>query len=367
MPDIKKLAKKVARTGLVYLLPVVALFAAGLYLLYGQGSLDWLARHRWWWLPLVGGAVVLSLLPAFKGWRPGTLIRESLGFDQHRAKRPNSRRLVRRFVCSWKGAAGIFLLLIFTVLALFPSWFVPAEPVTYPWMEFRDMDRGPSATHPLGLTSEGEDVWTIVVLGARPVLLFAFQATVIAITVGGVIGALSGYLGGLADRLLTMLSETFLAFPSVFIIITVLSVTNNSEHRLWLVAIYGAAATAKVVRGEALKLRQQEYVEASQATGCSDLQTVFGHVLPNAVPLLLVQATLFSGQAVLLDAYVNFLGVTGAAGWAGALAESMGTFRSLALYREPWLVASTGMCLLLVIGAFNMLGDALRDALKLRM
>lgn len=365
---MKRILRKIYPPLVICAALAAAVLLVGMYLMRFRGALAWLSSQQTWGATILFVILAASFAPALRGWNWRQLFANfQVSRETAKDRSRNTRLLLRRFFRNWRGAGGIVIILVFAVFALAPGWFVPDEPVTYSWLEFRDMDKGPSRTHPLGLTVEGEDVWTIVVEGARPILRFAFRAAAIAVAAGGVVGALSGYLGGMADRGFTLISEVFLAFPSLFIMLTVLAVTNNNEHRLWLIVIYGASSTAKLVRAEALKLRQYEYVAAARASGCSDLQMVFGHILNNAMPVLLVQATFFAGQAVLLDSYVNFLGVGGAAGWAGAIAESVSAFRSLAVYREPWLVGSAGTCLLLLIGAFNLVGDALSDALEVRL
>lgn len=320
---------------------------------------------------LLGSLVLLLLLtyvPLLKAWKPQRMVSTSDAsfMNTFRARVHNTRRVVRRFARSWHGFIGLAIIMLFTIIAIFPQWFLPAETIEYNWLELRDMDKGPNENHLLGITHRGADVQTIIVEGTRPVILFAARAAVIAVAVGGVLGALAGYLRGTVDRALVFLSETILAFPSLFIMMTVLAVTGNHQHRLWLIAAYGIASTAKIVRGEALSLREQDYAQAAQATGCSDLQIVFQHILLNATPVLIVQATLFAGQAIMFDAYINFLGVAGAVGWAGAISTSVNEFRMAAIYREPWLVGSAGVCLFLLISGFNLVGNALRDAFEVK-
>ncbi len=323
--------------------------------------------HQWL---LIGLVVVLlaTYIPILRTWKPEKLVSSSDESFRNtlKARIHNTRRVMRRFTRSWQGVVGVFLILFFLVVALFPQLFMPAEAIEYSWMEVRDMDKGPSQDHLLGLTHGGQDVLTILVRGTRPVIAFAAQAALIAVAVGGVLGALAGYLRGAVDRALIFLTETILAFPTLFIMMTVLAVTGNHEHRLWLIAAYGIASTAKIVRGEALTLREMDYAQAAQATGCSDLQVVFQHILVNATPVLIVQATLFAGQAIMFDAYINFLGIAGAVGWAGAISQSISAFRMAAIYREPWLVGSAGMCLFLLISGFNLVGNALRDAFEVK-
>jgi peptide/nickel transport system permease protein len=323
--------------------------------------------HKWL---LAGLAVVLlaTYIPILKTWKPEKLVSSSDESFRNtlKARVHNTRRVLRRFTRSWQGVFGILLILFFLVVALLPHLFMPAETIEYSWMELRDMDKGPSENHLLGITHRGQDVLTILVRGTRPVIAFAVQAALIAVSVGGVLGALAGYMRGAVDRALVFLSETILAFPTLFIMMTVLAVTGNHEHRLWLIAAYGIASTAKIVRGEALALREMDYAQAAQATGCSDLQVIFQHILVNATPVLIVQATLFAGQAIMFDAYINFLGIAGAVGWAGAISASISEFRMAAIYREPWLVGSAGICLFLLISGFNLVGNALRDAFDVK-
>ena len=342
--------------------------AVTLYVLSLEAAFDLLVQYHHW---LLGGLVLILLttyIPILKTWKPEKLVSSTDESFRNtmKARIHNTRRIMRRFTRNWQGVVGVFFILFFLVVALLPQLFMPTETIEYSWMELRDMDKGPNENHLLGITHRGQDILTILVKGTRPVLVFAARAALIAVSVGGVLGALAGYMRGAVDRALIFVSETILAFPTLFIMMTVLAVTGNHEHRLWLIAAYGIASTAKIIRGEALSLREMDYTQAAQATGCSDLQVVFQHILVNATPVLIVQATLFAGQAIMFDAYINFLGIAGAVGWAGAISASISEFRMAAIYREPWLVGSAGICLFLLISGFNLVGNALRDAFEVK-
>lgn len=348
---------------LVLLCIAIALYVMGLNAVFALA-----ARYRAWLLSGLACFLLLTYIPVIKAWKPQKMVSttDESFINMIRARLHNTLRVARRFSHRWQGYIGLVIILFFTIVALFPHWFLPAEGIEYSWLELRDMEKGPSENHLLGLTYKGQDVLTVLVEGTKPVIGFALRAAIIAVAVGGVLGALAGYMRGAVDRVIMFVSDTILAFPSLFIMMTVLAVTGNPDHRFWLIAAYGIASTVKIVRGEALAMGGMDYTQAAKAIGCSDIQIVFQHILVNAAPALIIQATLFTGQAIMFDAYINFLGVAGAVGWAGAISSSVGQYKMAAIYREPWLVCSAGICLFLLISGFNMVGNALRDAFEVK-
>jgi hypothetical protein len=152
-----------------------------------------LAEFQVW---ILGGMAVGLLglyIPVIKTWKPEKIISRDESFmNNMKAKMHNTKRVFRRFSRNYRGYIGIVIIVFFGFVALFPGLFLPSETPQYSWMEYRDMDRGPSRDHPLGVTNRGNDVLTIVVLGARPVIIFALRAAVLAVSIGGVLGALAG-------------------------------------------------------------------------------------------------------------------------------------------------------------------------------
>ena len=227
-------------------------------------------------------------------------------------------------------------------------------------------ERAPSKRHLLGTDEIGRDVLAGILHGTRYALSIGFVAMGIALAIGIVLGALAGYYGGVVDIVISRLIELVLTLPTFFLIITVVALVQ--EGSIWLVmamiGLTGWTSIARFVRGEVLRVRAMEYVTAAQALGYSTGRIVFRHVLPNALAPVLVAAAFGIANAVLIESALSFLGfgvpptvVT----WGSMLAKARGSIASW------WLVVFPGAMIFLTVAAYNLIGDALRDALDPRL
>ncbi len=227
-------------------------------------------------------------------------------------------------------------------------------------------DRAPSARHWLGTDEIGRDVLAGIIHGTRYALSIGFVAMGIALAIGIFLGALAGYYGGVVDILISRLIELVLTLPTFFLIITVVAMVQQGS--IWLImAMIGATGwtgVARFVRGEVLRVRAMEYITAAQALGYSATRIIFRHVLPNALAPVLVAAAFGVANAVLIESALSFLGfgvpptvVT----WGSMLAKARGTVTTW------WLVLFPGMMIFATVAAYNLIGDALRDALDPRL
>ena len=229
----------------------------------------------------------------------------------------------------------------------------------------------PSKAHPLGTDKNGMDVLTRLMYGGRVSLLAGFGVVLIAGILGGVIGALAGYFGKWTDELLMRLVDVFYCIPTtpLLIILGALMDALRMDFRLrllWLILVLGFLGwppIARMVRGQILSLRQQEFMLAAEALGLSPARRIFRHLLPNVFPQLTVMCTMRLGSTILTEATLSFLGLGikfPFASWGNIMNDAQNV-HVLTAYPFLWLPA--GICLVLTVLGFNFVGDGLRDAL----
>jgi peptide/nickel transport system permease protein len=214
----------------------------------------------------------------------------------------------------------------------------------------------------LGTDPLSRDVLARVVVGARVSLAVAALAVAFSVTVGATVGILSGYLGGLADAALMRVVDGALAIPRLFLLLLVLAVAERLPLAVLIVFIgaTGWFATARLVRGEVLRLREEAYVRAAEALGAARRRVIFRHLLPNTLGPLLVTATLGVGDVILLEAGLSFLGLgvqPPIPSWGGMILDAKPV-----LVEAPWTAIFPGLAIVTTVLAANLFGDALRDA-----
>jgi peptide/nickel transport system permease protein len=221
---------------------------------------------------------------------------------------------------------------------------------------------GSSRDHPFGLDHLGRDILSRVAQGARYTLGTAVLATIIALTVGGAIGLAGGYWGGWLDEVTTRVVELMLAFPYLLLAILIVAVLGPGLASATVaVGITRIPHYARVTRGSALQIRQNDYVEAARALGASDYRVIIRHVLPNVMAPVMVLATVGVGSDALSIAGLSFLGLGAqppTPEWGLMVSEG----RSY-LFDASHIIAFPGIFLMLLVLGFNLLGDGLRDAL----
>ena len=221
---------------------------------------------------------------------------------------------------------------------------------------------GPSHRFLLGTDNLGRDILVRVAYGARISLLVGVTATLLATVAGVVVGLMAGYLGGVVDVVLARTMDVVLSFPYLLFAIALVSVFHPSlAISIFVIAFFSWAAMGRIVRGQALSIREKEYVEAAWSVGSGTLRVMFVEVLPNLVAPVIVLATLLVPTAIVFEATLSFLGLGVAPPtptWGGMLSDS------LSFYRVAWwFPLFPGLALLTTTLAFNLLGDSVRDAL----
>ena len=259
---------------------------------------------------------------------------------------------------------GIAILVILVLLAIGAPWIARQDPYRTEISQYR---KGPTAERILGSDSSGRDVFSRLLHAGRISLSVGLVAVSIYTTIGVVLGALAGYHGRQVDTVIMRLADIVLAFPSLIIIITLVSVLGPSIWNIMVViGLLGWPPVARILRGQFLSLREQEFVVASRTIGASNQRIIFRHLLPNALAPIIVAATFGMASAILLEAGLSFLGLgvqPPTPSWGNMLSDA----QSLpALQSMPWLWVPPGVMIALAVLSINFLGDGLRDALDPR-
>ncbi len=224
----------------------------------------------------------------------------------------------------------------------------------------------PSLEHPFGTDDLSRDTLARVASGGRISLAVAFLAVALSATLGAATGLVAGYWGGAVDGALMRLVDAALAIPRLFLLLLVLAVWEQVPVVV-LVVLIGATGwfgTSRLVRGEVLRLREENYVTAAQALGAGRRRIIFRHLLPNAAGPLLVAATLGVGDVILIEAGLSFLGLgvqPPTPSWGGMILDSKSV-----LSAAPWAGIFPGLAIVITVLAANLFGDALRDAVDPR-
>jgi peptide/nickel transport system permease protein len=220
---------------------------------------------------------------------------------------------------------------------------------------------GPSARHLLGTDNLGRDILVRTVYGARVSLLVGVVATGLATLIGVVVGVLAGYSTGAVDTLLSRLMDVVLSFPFLLFAIALVSIVGPGlSISVLVITFFSWAGIGRVVRGQTLSLREKEFVEAARSTGAGSLRIIVVEILPNLISPVLVLATLLVPTAIVFEATLSFLGLGVAPPtptWGNMISDSL-PYYSVAW----WFTLVPGVALLLITLAFNLLGDAVRDA-----
>lgn len=267
----------------------------------------------------------------------------------------------RRFLKHKLAIAGFIIIVILILLAVFayfisggidPTKAVIADRFIKPF----------SPGHLLGTDDVGRDVWTRILYGGRVSLTIGFIVSISGALVGGLLGSASGYYGGWFDALMMRFVEIMFSVPTLPILITLASIFGG---KIWIIilimVLFGWAGTTRMVRGMVLQIKQNEYIEAARAIGCSNARIIFRHIFPNTLAILLVTMTLSVGGAILTESTLSFLGLgvdPSTATWGNMLSNAMNF-----MWNAPHLVIWPGLFIFLAILSFNFLGDGLRDAL----
>ena len=256
-------------------------------------------------------------------------------------------------------AASAIVILLFILAAILAPILTP---YTFDSMDLHNRLSPPSRAHLLGTDEAGRDVLTRMLYGSRVSLLVGIVPTVISMLAGAILGIIAGYNGGRTDAVIMRIADVMLAFPSMFLAMAIMYTLGDGMINIFLaLALVNWASVARIVRAETLKLKETEFVEAARSIGVGKLVIMLRHIFPNCAPSLIVLFTLNIPSAILSESSLSFLSIgikAPQASW-GLMVNAGRQF----LYSQPWLSLSPSVAIMVVVLAFNFLGDGLRDVL----
>ncbi|MEX2144597.1 MAG: ABC transporter permease [Anaerolineales bacterium] len=287
------------------------------------------------------------------------------------------RLTLRRFFKQRNARVGLTLLAFLTLVAIFAPVIAPYDP-TQVLIGIEDVTRRQSPCihllgcpsdqpeHLMGIDGNLRDQFSRVIFGTRFSLFIGFTTIGLAVVVGALIGAVSGYWGGWPDNIIMRIMDVVLAFPSFLLAIAIITVLGRGlQNALYAIAIVNIPVFARLVRSSVISLKEQEFVTASRALGASPFHLLFIRILPNAIPTLVVQATLSIAAAILEAAALSFLGLGSqppTPEWGTMLGSEYEN-----VFTAPHLVFYPGIAIMITVLAFNLVGDGLRDAMDPRL
>jgi ABC-type dipeptide/oligopeptide/nickel transport system permease subunit len=277
---------------------------------------------------------------------------------------PQTRARWRRIQRLRNLSIGSVIIGILIAVAIFAPWIAPFDPI-------RDADLNnylhrPGGPSLMGADVFGRDVFSRIVYGTRVSLGVGVAVQTSALTLGMALGLLSGFYGGWVDNIIMRVTEVIFAFPGLLFAIAVMAVIGPNLYNVFVaLGLVSWTSLARLIRGQTLAIRHQEYVEAARALGASNARIILRHILPNATAPAIVLVTLGIGGAILSEASLSFLGL-GAQPPTPSWGSMLSTGRDY-LLQAPWLSVYPGLAIFVTVMGFNLLGDGLRDLLDPHM
>lgn len=251
------------------------------------------------------------------------------------------------------------VLLVMAVLCFGAPFFAPYE---FDAIDLRNARQPPSFAHPMGTDDLGRDAFTRILYGGRISLMVGIFAAAFSTTIGALIGAISGYYGGLVDNALMRFTEIVIAIPTLPLLIIISSYARASVAVIIVViGVLSWMATARIVRASVHATKRQDFVTGARSTGCRTPGIIGRHILPNVMGPIIVGATLGVGSAIIVESSLSFLGLgisPPTPSWGNMLQDSQATMAS-----KPWLTIFPGLAILITVLCINFLGEGLHDAL----
>ncbi|HKJ26117.1 MAG TPA: oligopeptide ABC transporter permease [Anaerolineales bacterium] len=274
------------------------------------------------------------------------------------------QRMVSRFVQYRPAVFGLAVILVLIFIAVFAPQVARVDPF---YQDYSALKMPPSAEHWLGTDALGRDVWARLVYATRVSISVGLVAVAIYTIIGTLLGAIAGYYGGWIDTLIMRLTDIVMTFPVLIIVITVVALIGPSLFNIMAVmGLLSWPSICRLVRGQILSLREEEFVIAARALGGSDFFIIFNHLLPNVIGPIVVAATFGIASAILTEASLSFLGLgvpPPQPSWGQMLTDAQ---KLTILSEMPWLWVPPGLMVSLTVLCVNFVGDGLRDALDPR-
>jgi len=283
-------------------------------------------------------------------------------------------RTLNHYLRDPSAVLGSFLLLVLLVGAVFAPWIAPQNPYDPKVLSLQDSllppiwMEGGKAPYLLGTDDQGRDILSTILYGCRTSFLVAFSVILIAGTAGSLIGLLAAYYGGVLDAVTMRLADTMFSFSTTLIAMLLLGIFKGGGIPLVILAIVITdwVRYARTMRGSALAVKQEDYVQAARAVGASNFRIMFRHIIPNAIPPILVVAAVDFGAVVMLEATLSFLGV-GVPINKPSLGMMISQGKRFIYAGKWWLVVSPGSALISIVLGVNLLADWLREEINPRL
>ena len=272
---------------------------------------------------------------------------------------------ILRFLRHRLAVMSLVVFLVLTCTAIFAAALVPYDPNKIDPAVF---DKPPSAEHPLGTDQVGRDVLSRVIFGGQVSLSVGIVAVAIFMTIGITLGSLAGYYGGGVDMLISRATDIILSFPSLMLILVLVSLLGPGLQNIMLVlGLLGWPQITRIVRAEFMRLRVEEFITAAQVIGVPTRRIILRHIIPNVMGPILVGATFGVATAILSESGLSFLGL-GVQPPTASWGQMLNAAQSLTiLEQKPWLWVPPGAMILISVLSINFIGDGLRDALDPRL
>lgn len=271
-------------------------------------------------------------------------------------------RKVHEFAQSKTNLLGLGIVILLSFTGVFAPWLAPYEPTE---QHIENRLQPPSSGHPMGTDQLGRDMFTRILYGARISLQVSVTVVAITLFIGGLVGVISGYAGGLIDEGLMRLVDLLIAFPGLLFALVIAAVLGPSLMNIMIaLSAVGWTGYARIIRGSVLSVREDEFIKAAQVMGASRTRIIIRHLVPNVISPIVVLATMNMATVVLATAGLSFLGLGAqppTPEWGNMLANSRDT-----LTTAWWVANFPGMMIMLTVLGFNLLGDGLRDVLDPR-
>jgi peptide/nickel transport system permease protein len=276
-----------------------------------------------------------------------------------------TRRALRRFRRHKLAVVGMVILGLFILLAVFAPVVARVDPNR---VDLLTRNLGPTAKHWFGTDRTGRDTFARTLYAGRVSLVIGFAAAAISIVIGGALGAISGYFGSWVDSLVMRFTDIVMTFPAIVILLTVAALVGPGvRNTLVIIGLLNWPVPCRLVRAKFLALRDQEFVQAARAIGCTPFRTIAVHAFPNTVDVLVVYASFGIVNAILLEAGLSFLGL-GVQPPTASWGNMINVARNIdVLQNYPWQWVPAGVAIVLTVLATNFIGDGVRDALDPRM
>ncbi len=255
--------------------------------------------------------------------------------------------------------ASFILLVILALVAIFAPLIAPYDPYA---QDLTRLNEPPSADHWFGIDDIGRDIFSRVVYGTQISMLVGVVCEAICVPIGVILGALAGYFGGWVDSIISRIIEIFASFPMILFAIAIMFILGPGVMNVFIaIGVIGWTGLARMIRGQIMQLKEKEFIEAARASGASNMKIIFRHLIPNCLSTIIVVITLDIPGDIMLESTLSFVGLgvqPPTPSWGSMISEGRKFIR-----QNVWYSFFPGLAIMLVVLAFNTLGDGVRDAL----